>query len=75
MGQNLFTRTPASGDPIVDFPGTQGFGTLAGGSLEESNVDLVKELTDMIKAQRAYEINSNTIRASDQMLQSTTQIK
>ncbi len=75
LGQNLFKASPASGDPLVDFPGAQGFGMLAAGNLEESNVDLVKELTDMIKAQRAYEINSESIKTADQMLQTATNLR
>ncbi len=75
IGENLFKASQASGDPIVDFPGSQGLGHLAAGNLEDSNVDLVKELTDMIKAQRAYEINSESIKTADQMLQTATNLR
>ncbi len=75
LGQNLFERSDASGDPIEDVPGQQGVGTLAPGALETSNVDLVKELTDMIKAQRAYEINSESIKTADEMLQTAGNLR
>ena len=68
-GQNLFAITPASGDPITANPGAIGFGTLRQGVLENSNVQVVTELVNMIKAQRSFEINSNSIKVADQMLQ------
>jgi flagellar basal-body rod protein FlgG len=69
LGQNLFTQTAASGPPIVTQPGLNGAGVLQGGYLENSNVQIVNEIVNMIVAQRAYEANSKAIGASDQMLQ------
>jgi flagellar basal-body rod protein FlgG len=69
IGDNLFTETPASGAPVDTVPGEQGGGILLQGHLEYSNVEAVKELINLIQAQRSYEINSNVIRASDQVLQ------
>jgi flagellar basal-body rod protein FlgG len=73
-GQNLFTETAASGTPINNTPGSDGMGTLAQGYVETSNVNVVEELVAMIQTQRAYEINSKSIQASDQMLQKLTQL-
>jgi len=70
MGKNLFSQTPASGQAIVNRPGLNGVGYLAQGQLESSNVNIVDEMVDMIKAQRAFETNSKVIQTSDQMLQS-----
>ena len=75
LGQNLFVETDASGTPLTDNPGLQGLGVLRQGALETSNVDLVRELTDMIKAQRAYEINSESIRTADEMLQTAGNLR
>jgi flagellar basal-body rod protein FlgG len=75
MGQNLMLQTAASGNPIVANPGTTSFGTLQQGYLETSNVDVVTEITNMITAQRAYEMNSKVIQTSDQMMQSLSQIQ
>jgi flagellar basal-body rod protein FlgG len=69
VGNNLLTQTQASGEPQVGDPGTEGRGTVAQGSLEASNVSVVEELVDMIETQRAYEVNSKMISATDQMLQ------
>ena len=68
LGNNLFRETPASGQPTTGVPGDPGFGTVRQGYLESSNVDPVKEITDLIQAQRAYEMNSKVIQASDDML-------
>ena len=68
-GQNLYLETAASGSPTAANPGLQGIGTLAQGSLEGSNVNVVEELVSMIETQRAYEMNSKAISTSDQMLQ------
>jgi flagellar basal-body rod protein FlgG len=68
MGKNLYTETPASGTPIEGIPGAEGFGGLLQGTLELSNVNIVNEITKMISAQRAYEMNSKTIKTSDEML-------
>lgn len=68
MGKNLFMNTQSSGDPIQGTPGLQGFGTITQGFQEMSNVDIVEELVEMIVAQRSYETNARSIRASDEML-------
>jgi flagellar basal-body rod protein FlgG len=67
LGSNLFQETTASGTPVVGVPGDPGFGTVTQGYLEASNVDPVKEITDLIQAQRAYEMNSKVIQAADKM--------
>jgi flagellar basal-body rod protein FlgG len=68
-GENLFVETAASGAPQTGTPGLNGLGTVAQGSLESSNVNVVEELVNMIETQRAYEMNSKAITASDEMLQ------
>jgi flagellar basal-body rod protein FlgG len=73
-GDNLFTETPASGSPLTGLPGSPGYGTLQQGFLETSNVNAVQEITDLITAQRAYEMNSKVISAADQMLQITSKM-
>ena len=73
-GSNLFTATPASGTPQDGMPGTNGAGTLLQGSLEQSNVEAVTEISNLIAAQRAYEMNSKVVTAADQMLQTTSQL-
>ena len=75
MGSNLYRETPASGAPIAGTPGEDGLGTLRQGYLEESTVDAVREVTELIKAQRGYELNAKVITAADQMLAATTQVK
>ncbi len=75
MGSNLFLETEASGPANVAAPGTEGLGTLRQGYLEESSVDPVRELTELIKAQRGYELNSKVITAADQMMAATTQVR
>jgi flagellar basal-body rod protein FlgG len=75
MGRNLFQPTVASGDAMVGVPGSPGLGTLAQGYLESSNVQVVEEMVNMIVAQRAYEINSKAIQASDDMLQVANNLK
>jgi flagellar basal-body rod protein FlgG len=74
QGSNLFTATPASGQPQDGVPGTNNAGTLLQGSLEQSNVEAVTEISNLIAAQRAYEMNSKVISAADQMLQTTSQL-
>lgn len=74
LGGNLFQETAASGQPVVGVPGDPGFGTIKQGYLEASNVDPVKEISDLITAQRAYEMNSKVIQAADQMSQTITQM-
>ena len=75
LGSSLFQETPASGSPVTGAPGSTGFGTLNQGLLETSNVDVVSEITNLITAQRAYEMNSKVIQTSDQMLSSLNQIQ
>ena len=72
-GNNLLTETAASGAPQVGDPGTDGRGSIQSGSLESSNVNIVEELVDMIETQRAYEVNSKLIKATDEMLQYANQ--
>ena len=72
-GNNLLTETAASGAPQVGDPGTDGRGAIRAGSLESSNVNIVEELVDMIETQRAYEVNSKLIKATDEMLQYANQ--
>jgi len=73
LGNNLMRQTEASGTPVVGVPGDPGFATIRQGFLESSNVDPVAEITTMISAQRAYEMNSKVITAADQMSQTLTQ--
>lgn len=73
LGNNLLAETPASGAPQVGQPGLDGRGSIRSGSLESSNVNVVEELVDMIETQRAYEVNSKMISATDQMLQYVNQ--
>ena len=75
IGQNLFIQTEASGDPGVDNPDTEGFGSIQSGYLETSNVNAVSEITELVSAQRAYELNSKIITTSDQMLSTINQMK
>ncbi|NUN69073.1 MAG: flagellar basal-body rod protein FlgG [Bacteroidetes bacterium] len=75
IGNNLFLETGASGQPIVGAPGVDGFGEIAQGSLESSNVDVVEEMISMIVAQRAYEINSKTIKTVEEMLSMANNLK
>ncbi len=73
LGDNLFQETAASGPAIVGIPGDPGFATTEQYYLESSNVDPVKEITEMISAQRAYEMNSKVIKAADEMAATITQ--
>ncbi len=75
IGSNLFVETEASGPPQVSTPGEDGLGTLRQGYLEESSVDAVREITELIKAQRGYEMNAKVITAADEMLSATVQAK
>jgi flagellar basal-body rod protein FlgG len=75
IGDNLFLETEASGSPTTGNPGTDDLGMIQQGSLESSNVNVVEEMTQLITAQRAYEMNSNVISTSDEMLQTVTQIR
>jgi flagellar basal-body rod protein FlgG len=74
-GSNLYKETAASGTPNVGIPGQNELGMLNQGSTESSNVNVVEELTSMILAQRAYEMNSKAITTSDQMMQTTNALK
>jgi flagellar basal-body rod protein FlgG len=75
LGNNLYINTTASGDPIAGQPSFNGFGQIRQGFVEMSNVSLVEEMTDLITAQRAYEAASKAIQTSDDMLQTTNQLK
>ena len=75
IGDNLHLETPASGQAVQSTPGAIGFGTLLQGFLETSNVNVVQEITNLITAQRAYEMNSKVIEASDEMMQALNQIR
>ena len=72
IGDNLFLETPASGTPQDGQANTDGYGDLQQGNLEQANVEAVTEISDLIAAQRAYEMNAKVISAADQMLQSTS---
>ena len=75
LGGNLFAETGASGQPNIDAPGEPGFGTLRQGFLEASNVNPVSEITALITAQRAYEMNSRVVKTADEMLATTSQMR
>ncbi len=75
LGGNLYRETQASGSPLQGEPGLDGRGTLRQGFLEESSVDVVAQIADMIEAQRGYELNSKVISAADEMLSSATRIR
>ncbi len=75
IGDSLFLETPASGPPTVGIPDTVGFGSIAQGFLETANVNPVQEITDLITAQRAYEMNSRVITTADEMLQVTNNLR
>ena len=75
QGDNLFVQTAASGAPVTGTPDAVGFGSVEQGFVESSNVNVVSEITDLITAQRAYEMNSKVITASDDMLQTLTNLR
>ncbi len=75
IGNSLLMETEASGSPVLGTPGSDGFGTVQQGFLESSNVNPVQEITALITAQRAYEMNSKVISAADQMLGTVTQMR
>lgn len=75
IGDTLFLETEASGTPATGSPDTEDFGEIRQGALENSNVNIVEEITKLIAAQRAYEMNSNVITTSDEMLQTVTQLR
>jgi len=74
IGDNMFTDTPASGTPQDGLASTDGAGDLQQGNLEQANVEAVTEISDLIAAQRAYEMNSKVITAADQMLSATSNL-
>ena len=71
IGDNLFTDSPASGAPQDGIANADGFGDMQQGNLEQANVEVVSEISDLIAAQRAYEMNAKVVSAADQMMQST----
>ncbi|GAB6282795.1 MAG: flagellar basal-body rod protein FlgG [Ignavibacterium sp.] len=75
IGDNMFVETEASGVPIIANPGSEGFGELNQGFLESSNVDIVEEMINMITAQRAYEINSKTVKTVEDMMTMANNLK
>ncbi len=74
-GDNLFMETQASGMPFIDRPGAEGFGVVRQGYLEDSNVDVVTEMVQLIEAQRAYETNSKMVQSAEDMMSVTNSIK
>lgn len=75
QGKNIYLETDASGAPTTGAPGAEGRGTIAQGLLEMSNVNVAEEMVNMIVGQRAYEINSKAVTASDEMLQTANNLK
>jgi flagellar basal-body rod protein FlgG len=75
QGDNLFLQTSASGNPVTGVPAAPGFGSVMQGFVETSNVNVVTEITNLITAQRAYEMNSRVITTSDQMLSTLTNLR
>ncbi|MCB1835290.1 MAG: flagellar basal-body rod protein FlgG [Geminicoccaceae bacterium] len=75
IGNNFLMETPASGPATIGNPGTDGFGTMLQGFLEGSNVNPVQEITALITAQRAYDLNSKIISASDEMMAAVAQLR
>tara|TARA_R110002012_G_scaffold78878_2_gene200857 strand:- start:128 stop:913 length:786 start_codon:yes stop_codon:yes gene_type:complete len=75
VGDNLMEQTAASGEPVQNVPGTPGVGITRQGYLEQSNVNIIQQITDLISAQRAYEMNSKAIETADQIMTTTNQIK
>lgn len=75
IGDNLFVETAASGPPVPGEPGTEGRGLLRQGYLEDSAVDVVAEITELIEAQRGYELNSQVLKAADEMLSTSSRLR
>ena len=75
LGGNAWSRSYASGDPVLGVPGDGNLGALQSGALEESNVDLTGELVNMITAQRVYQANAQTIKTQDQVLQTLVNLR
>jgi flagellar basal-body rod protein FlgG len=74
IGRNLFVPSDSSGDAVTGVPGESGIGTLSQGFLEISNVSIAEELVNMIMSQRAFEVNSKSIQAANEMLQTTNNL-
>ncbi len=75
LGHNIYAATPSSGEATVGDPGSEGRGRFMQGALEGSNVEVVTEMIDLVRTQRAYEVNSKVISAADEMLRSATQVR
>ncbi len=75
MGKSLYAETDASGAPTTGNPGENGLGTLLQGFLEQSNVNIMQEMVNLIIGQRAYEVNSKAIQAADEMLQMANNVR
>ncbi|MCX7913271.1 MAG: flagellar basal-body rod protein FlgG [Thermodesulfovibrionales bacterium] len=75
IGKNLFIQTDSSGEATTGNPSTEGLGTISQGFIELSNVNIVQEMVNLIISQRAYEISSKVVQASDEMLQSANNLK
>lgn len=75
IGDNMYVETEYSGPPIYGTPGSEGFGEVYQGYMESSNVDIVEEMINMITAQRAYEINSKTVKTIEEMMTIVNQLK
>jgi flagellar basal-body rod protein FlgG len=75
VGDNLFNATPASGQAIFETPGTNNTGVILQNQLESSNVDVVEEMVNMITAQRAYELNSKSVRTAESILETAVNLK
>jgi len=75
IGQNLYRETASSGNPFIGTPGLDGLGLIHQGYLETSNVDVVSEMVHMIEAQRAYELNSKTIKTTEDLYRIVSQLK
>lgn len=75
VGNNMLLETVASGQPLTSNPGDPGVGIIRQGYLENSNVNIIQQITDLIAAQRAYEMNSKAIETADQMMSTSNQIK
>jgi flagellar basal-body rod protein FlgG len=74
IGENQYVATDASGEPVTGLAGEDGFGRVMQGTLESSNVEMVQEMTDMIAAQRAYEINAKAVRTAEEMMQQSNDL-
>ena len=75
IGNNIFLESPASGTPLTAFPGDEGYGDILQGFVESSNVDSVREITNLIVAQRSYEMNSKVISTADEMLRTASDLR